>query len=132
MFVLDHVSITVRDLARARAFYDAIMAALGVHKTHDGSGSIGYGTRSDPVDESHTYFAVVASAAAKPDDARHWCFKAPSRERVDEFHRAGTLHGGLDDGAPALHPEFHASYYAAFLRDPEGNRLEVVSHQIRK
>jgi catechol 2,3-dioxygenase-like lactoylglutathione lyase family enzyme len=132
MFVLDHVSITVRDLGRARAFYDAIMAALGVTRVSNGSGAIGYGTRSDPVDTSHTYFSLVASADFRADDARHWCFKASSREQVDAFHRAGTTHGGLDDGAPALRPEYHASYYAAFLRDPEGNRLEVVSHEIRR
>jgi len=66
---------------------------------------------------------------AKPDDAhgRHWCFKAKWRTQVDAFWDAGIAAGGTDDGAPGLR-DYHASYYAAFLRDPDGNRIEAVCH----
>ena len=68
MFVLDHVSITVRDLARARPFYDAIMAALGVHKVYDRDDAVGYGERNRPGNDGHSYLSVFGSGEAS--DAR--------------------------------------------------------------
>lgn len=125
--MLDHVSITVSDLARARPFYDAIMAALGQPKVWDGEDGFGYGLRSDARHPERSYISVRPVAALKAD-RRHWCFKAASREMVAAFHAAALSHGGLDDGPPRLRPEYHPSYFAAFVLDPDGNRLEVVCH----
>ena len=70
-----------------------------------------------------------SARAPKPEEAfgRHWCFKAKWRTQVDAFWDAGIAAGGTDDGPPGLR-DYHASYYAAFLRDPDGNRIEAVCH----
>ncbi len=62
-------------------------------------------------------------------DNRHWCFRAPDRSAVDAFHAAGLASGGRCDGPPRLRPEYHPHYYAAFLLDPDGNRIEAVCHR---
>lgn len=128
MQLLDHVSITVSDLATARPFYDAIMAVLGAAKVYDRPDGLGYGERCSGAEPGHTYLSVLCSAAPNADARRHWCFKASSRSVVDAFHRAGLLHGGQDLGGPGVRPDYHADYYAAFLCDPEGNRIEAVCH----
>jgi catechol 2,3-dioxygenase-like lactoylglutathione lyase family enzyme len=127
--VLDHVSITVRDLARAARFYDAIMSALGVTKVYQREDAVGYGERNRPGDDGHSYFSVYKSAAANVDPRRHWCWRAQSTEQVRAFHAAGLAAGVAPAGAPGLRPDYHPGYYAAFLEDPEGNRVEAVFHQ---
>ena len=129
MQVLDHVSITVRDLARAARFYDAVMSSLGVKKVYQKEDSIGYGERNRPKDDGHSYFSVYQSDTANVDRRRHWCFRAQSAAQVRAFHAAGLAAGGRDAGAPGLRPDYHPAYYAAFLEDPEGNRVEAVFHQ---
>jgi len=129
MQALDHVSITVRDLERAGRFYDAIMAALGIDKVNQRSDAIGYGARNRRGDDAHSYFSVYRSDAAQADPRRHWCFRAQSAHHVKAFHAAGLAAGGRDNGAPGLRPNYHAGYYAAFLEDPEGNRVEAVCHR---
>jgi hypothetical protein len=64
------------------------------------------------------------------DSKRHWCFKAASRKQVDAFHAAGISAGGRSDGAPGLRSDYHPAYYAAFLFDPAGNRVEAVCHSL--
>ncbi|MBB3769680.1 catechol 2,3-dioxygenase-like lactoylglutathione lyase family enzyme [Angulomicrobium tetraedrale] len=127
--MLDHVSITVADLARALPFYDAVMAALGVPCVRRSADSIGYGARNGPDDDSHSYISVVATRGTVVADNRHWCFRAPTRAAVDGFHAAALAHGGRNDGAPGLRPDYHPAYYAAFVRDPDGNRIEAVCHR---
>ena len=128
MLLLDHISITVPRLDEARPFYDAVMDALGASKVYDREDALGYGERCRAGDAGHTYLSVFASPHAGSDARRHWCFKAPSRSAVDRFHAAGLAHGGRDDGAPGLRPHYHPHYYAAFLLDPCGNRIEAVCH----
>jgi catechol 2,3-dioxygenase-like lactoylglutathione lyase family enzyme len=127
--MLDHVSITVSDLARAARFYDAVMATLRVPCVWREQDAIGYGTRNGAEDDRHTYLTIRATGEAIQADRRHWCFRAPDRAAVDAFHAAGLAQGGADDGAPGLRPHYHAHYYAAFLRDPDGNRVEAVCHR---
>lgn len=127
--MLDHVSITVSDLGRAARFYDAVMAALRVPCVWRDAQAIGYGLRNDADDDSHTYLTIRATGAAIQTDRRHWCFRAPDRAAVDAFHAAGVAHGGQDDGAPGLRAHYHAHYYAAFLVDPDGNRVEAACHR---
>ncbi|MBB1626117.1 VOC family protein [Achromobacter sp. UMC71] len=130
MQLLDHVSISVAGLDAARPFYDAIMQALGAAKVYDRVDALGYGERCQPGDAGHSYLTIQADAGAPPaaPARRHWCFKAASRTAVDAFHAAGLAQGGRDDGAPGLRPHYHPHYYAAFLLDPSGNRIEAVCH----
>lgn len=127
--MLDHVSITVSDIAAAERFYDAAMAALGVPKVGASERWIGYGRRCDADHPDLTYLALYKGDRPEEAYGRHWCFKAASRAAVDAFWRAGLEAGGTDDGAPGLRPQYHAAYYGAFLRDPDGNRIEAVCHR---
>ena len=127
MQLLDHVSITVPDLARAMPFYRAVMTALGAVEAYERADAIGFGERNRPHDDRHTYLSIFESAAASPDPRRHWCFRAASAAQVDAFHAAGLAAGGTSDGAPGPR-DYHPQYYAAFLRDPAGNKIEAVFH----
>ncbi len=126
--MLDHVSITVPDIAAAARFYDAVMAALGVPAVGRDEAWLGYGLRCDGANPGRSYLSIRAGAALGDTTGRHWCFKAPDRGAVDRFWQAGLAAGGTDDGAPGLRPHYHPDYYAAFLRDPGGNRVEAVCH----
>jgi catechol 2,3-dioxygenase-like lactoylglutathione lyase family enzyme len=129
MQALDHVSITVRNLKGALRFYDAIFLALGIDKAYERSDAVGYGKRNRPNDDQHSYLSVYQSVAASADPRRHWCFRAQSAAQVRMFYDAGLAAGGRDAGAPGLRTSYHPDYYAAFLEDPEGNRVEAVSHR---
>ncbi len=126
--MLDHVSITVSDFSRAAPFWDAIMEALGVPCVWREATRAGYGVRNRPDDDSHSYITVLASRGSVVADNRHWCFRAPSRAAVDAFHAAALIHGGRCDGPPGLR-DYHPGYYAAFVLDPDGNRVEAVCHR---
>ncbi|HJV74533.1 MAG TPA: VOC family protein [Noviherbaspirillum sp.] len=128
MQLLDHVSLSVRDMDVSRRFYDAVMAALGCEKVYDRPGALGYGARCSAAEPEHTFLAIYLSPEANIDDKRHWCFKAQSRAQVRAFHDAALSSGGACDGPPGLRPHYHVSYYAAFVRDPDGNRIEAVCH----
>jgi catechol 2,3-dioxygenase-like lactoylglutathione lyase family enzyme len=127
MQLLDHVSITVADIARARTFYRAVMAALGAIEAYDRADAIGFGERNRPHEDVHTYLSVYESASATPDPRRHWCFRAATTAQVDAFHAAGLASGGTSAGAPGKR-DYHPGYYAGFLRDPAGNKIEAVYH----
>lgn len=128
MQLLDHVSITVRDLDRVKPFYRAVMSALGAVLAYERPGAIGFGERNRPDDDDHSYLSVFESQEALPNSRRHWCFRAPSTNAVDSFHAVGLDAGGTNDGEPGRR-EYHPGYYAAFLLDPEGNRVEAVYHR---
>ena len=125
--MLDHVYITASDMVAAERFYDAVMDALGVVKVGSRADWIGYGERADADHPERIFIAIRKGPAPHQAYACHWCFKARSRTLVDAFWAAGLAAGGTDDGAPGLR-HYHASYYAAFLRDPDGNRIEAVCH----
>jgi catechol 2,3-dioxygenase-like lactoylglutathione lyase family enzyme len=125
---IDHVSVTVRDLGRVRRFYDAIFEALQVGMAYEREDAVGYGERNRPGDDGHTYLSIFQSPAAVADPRRHTCFRAGNAAQVRAFHAAGLAAGGKDAGAPGLREHYHAKYYAAFLEDPEGNRIEAVFH----
>ncbi len=128
MQLLDHVSIGVPDLDAARPFYDAIMSALGARKVYDRPTALGYGERCNAADTVSTCLAVYLDASAIVENKRHWCFKASTRAHVDAFFEAGLAAGGRSDGEPGLRAHYHRDYYAAFLVDPAGNRVEAVCH----
>lgn len=128
MQLLDHVSIGVPDLDAARPFYDAIMSALGAAKVYDRPQALGYGERCSQNDTASTCLAVYLDASPIGTNKRHWCFKAATRAQVDAFFAAGLANGGRSDGDPGPRPHYHTAYYAAFLFDPAGNRVEAVCH----
>jgi len=119
--MLDHVSIGVRDIARSKRFYDAALAPLGYGCKSESAGSLGYG--GDGV----ALWIGAAGSPVPPDDQSnlHFCFTAPTRASVDEFHSAALRAGGRDNGAPGLRADYGADYYAAFVIDPDGYRLEA-------
>ena len=119
--MLNHISIGTASLSRAKAFYDHTLTALGYRCLSDDAGSLGYGDQS-------VEFWVLKTDHPVADDAAsglHICFAAPSRQCVDRFHAAGLRHGGRDHGKPGLRPDYGANYYAAFLKDPDGYRIEA-------
>ena len=122
--MLDHVSIGVRDVVTSRAFYDAVFAAIGATALSAGDGYAGYGT-------AEPQFWIQGSTHPVPADSRsgmHFCFTATTRAAVDGFHAAGLSHGGTDNGAPGLRPDYGPDYYASFIIDPDGYRVEAHTH----
>jgi len=122
--MLGHVSLGVRDLTKAALFYDAVLTALGYVRLWSGEGGLGYGSAGGG--EKLNIFE--RAGAAPPGEGFHLAFAAPDQAAVDRFHAAALAHGGTDAGAPGLRPHYGAHYYAAFVVDPEGHRLEAV-HQ---
>ena len=128
MQAVDHVSITVRDLEKVLRFYDAVFEVLRLGKVYQRPDAVGYGERNRPDDDGHSYLSIFQSQHAGADPRRHWCFRAASAAHVRRFHAAGLANGGRDAGAPGLRAAYHPKYFAAFLEDPEGNRIEAVCH----
>jgi catechol 2,3-dioxygenase-like lactoylglutathione lyase family enzyme len=119
--MIDHISLGVHDIGRARRFYDAALQPLGYSCLKDFGDSLGYG-------DGVAAFWVAAAKRPVPPDAEsglHVCFAAPTRESVDAFHAAALAAGGSDNGKPGLRPEYGPDYYAAFAVDPDGYRLEA-------
>lgn len=121
--MIDHVSIGVRDLAGAVKFYATVLAPLGHAKLVERSSTVGFG-KTYPEFWLNERPAMAAIAA---DSGSHICLRAPSREAVDAFHAAALRAGGSSEGAPGLRPEYSPRYYAAFIRDPDGHRIEAVT-----
>ena len=119
-----HLSFGVADLPRATRFYDAALTALGYARVWTSDHGVGYGAQGG--EDKLALFPRPAARA--PDDGFHLAFDAPSREAVDRFHAAAVAAGGMDDGAPGLRPQYSPTYYAAFVIDPDGYKLEAV-HQ---
>ena len=122
--MIDHISIAVRDLARAEAFYTALLAPLGMAKLREWPGAaIGFGKK-------YPEFWINRRAAmdrVAEDSGVHICLRAPDMQAVDTFHAAGVKSGGASDGVPGTRKQYHEGYYAAFVSDPDGNRIEAVT-----
>jgi catechol 2,3-dioxygenase-like lactoylglutathione lyase family enzyme len=124
--MLDHVSLGVSDLERSLRFYDAALQPLGLVRivNFENRGS-DYGSAPGTLGVE---FTITRESNVVPAMGMHICFRARDREAVAAFHRAALAHGGRDDGAPGLRPIYHASYYGAFVIDPDGHRVEAVCH----
>ena len=120
--MLHHLSLAVSDLERAAAFYDAALAALGYVRVWTDATAVGYG---EPGGGDKLAIKLQQNVVA-PGPGFHVAFAAPSRAAVDRFHSAALKHGGTDNGAPALRPQYGPHYYAAFVIDPDGHRIEAV------
>ncbi len=121
--MIDHVSFGVSDLERATRFYEPTLATLGLTKLVTRPATIGFG-KSFP-EFWINLRAGMAEVAA--DSGVHICLRAKSTADVDAFHAAALGAGGRSDGAPGLRPHDRVRYYAAFVRDPDGNRIEAVT-----
>ncbi len=121
--MIDHVSVPVGDLARASIFYQAVLGAIGYSRLDVRPATIGFGKR-------YSEFWLNLREGLPPaaaDTGAHVCLRAPSTAAVDAFHAAALSAGGVSDGAPGPRPHFGDGYYAAFIRDPDGNRIEAVT-----
>ena len=121
--MIDHVSIAVRDLTVSARFYEAVLAPLGFARLETRPATVGFG-------KSYPEFWINLRGDVTPAPAgggAHVCFRARAAEMVDAFHAAALANGGADDGKPALRPQHGGGYYAAFIRDPDGNRIEAVT-----
>lgn len=120
--MIDHVSIGVSDLKRAGTFYDAVLAPLGFSRVSSGESAIGYGK-----DGTAGLWVQVARRPVPADleSGLHICLGAPTRRSVQAFHKAALSAGGRDNGKAGLRADYGASYYAAFVIDPDGYRIEA-------
>jgi catechol 2,3-dioxygenase-like lactoylglutathione lyase family enzyme len=121
--MIDHVSVAVRDLKLASGFYEAVLATLGYAKLETRSATVAFGKRYSEFWINHRPGMVPLQS----DGGSHIALRASSREQVDAFHTAALANGGTSDGEPALRPQHGEGYYAAFIRDPDGNRIEAVT-----
>src|ERR1700730_3446274 len=121
--MIDHVSVAVRDLERAARFYEALLRTLGYAPLEVRPSTVGFGKRYPELWLNHR----PAMPAVAVDSGAHVCMRAPTTTAVDAFHAAALAAGGSCDGAPGLRPQHGEGYYAAFVRDPDGNRIEAVT-----
>lgn len=127
---LDHISVGVSNMQRSKAFYDAALAPLGMKPIYpvEINGKlvgVGYGT-----DDNATFWIQLPlnGQPATQGNGVHIAFRAAKRSGVDDFFLAALDQGGIEDGRPGLRTEYSPDYYAAFVRDPDGNKIEAVSH----
>ena len=121
--MLHHISLPVVDLARSKAFYDATLGALGYVRVWEDEIAVGYGL---PGGGDRFAIKLRHEKRNPPGDGFHVAFAAPSRSSVDLFWDAAMQHGGKDNGRAGFHPEYGPSYYAAYVFDPDGYRIEAV------
>ena len=118
---LDHVSLPVKRLAAARKFYQAALGAIGMSINMDVGSAFGMGSKNEKI------FWISQHRAA--GGGAHHAFRVGTRADVNAFHEAGLRAGGQDHGEPGPRPNYGPHYYAAFLKDPEGNNIEVVCYR---
>jgi catechol 2,3-dioxygenase-like lactoylglutathione lyase family enzyme len=119
--MFDHISIGVRDVARTKRFYDAALKPLGFSCLSEGADSLGYGADAVGLWVGATKNPVPADDAS----GLHFCFVAPTRASVDAFHAGALGAGGTSNGKPGLRESYGPNYYAAFVVDPDGYRIEA-------
>jgi len=121
--MIDHISIAVRELKAAARFYDVLLKPLGMGRVREWPKSVGYG-------KTYPEFWLNERPQLKPapdDSGMHICLRAPDTAAVDAFHAAALAAGARSDGAPGKRPHYSMHYYAAFVRDWDGNRIEAVT-----
>src|SRR5215470_4976162 len=121
--MIAHISIGVRDIERSKRFYDAVLEPLGYKCVRAARSLVGYGYGHDSI----SLWVVEAERPVRADEKSglHFCFAAPDAAAVDAFHAAALRSGGRDNGASGLRPVYGADYYAAFIVDPDGYRIEA-------
>jgi catechol 2,3-dioxygenase-like lactoylglutathione lyase family enzyme len=121
--MIDHVSVPVRSLVESTRFYAAALGALGYTALETRDATVGFGKK-------YPEFWINLRdrlEPAEPGNGSHVCFRAGTTAMVDAFHEAALAHGGGSEGAPGMRPHHGEGYYAAFVRDLDGNRIEAVT-----
>ncbi len=121
--MIDHVSVAVRDLEQSARFYQAVLGAIGYEQLETRPHTVGFG-------KTYPEFWInlrASMAQVAADCGAHVGLRVRAAELVDAFHAAALAAGGSSDGAPGLRPQHGEGYYAAFIRDPDGNRIEAVT-----
>jgi catechol 2,3-dioxygenase-like lactoylglutathione lyase family enzyme len=122
--MIDHVSVGVRDVEKSERFYTALLTPLGMRKLREWpNAAVGFGKKYPEfwINRRQAMHRVAA------DSGVHICLRATDTRAVEDFHAAALKAGGTSDGAPGVRAEYHSAYYAAFIRDPDGNRIEAVT-----
>ncbi|WP_024516144.1 VOC family protein [Bradyrhizobium sp. Tv2a-2] len=121
--MIDHISLGVADLERAARFYEPVLASLGLSRLVTRPATVGFG-------KSYPEFWInlrAGMAKVAPESGIHICLRARTTAEVDAFHAAALAAGGTSDGPPGLRPHERVKYYAAFVLDLDGNRVEAVT-----
>jgi len=118
--MFDHIQVKVKDLKSSKRFYTAALAPLGLSVQYEGGGAVGFGPKGAP---------ALWLGEGESRGSVHIAFAAKDRAAVKAFYAAARPAGGKDNGAPGLRPDYHANYYAAFVKDPDGNNVEAVCHK---
>ncbi len=126
--MFDHLSIGVTDLERSGRFYDAVLAPLGFVRLSAGARHVCYGPPGHATEPPFAILQVRSDQSPRTADF-HLAFAAADREAVQRFHAAAVASGGTDDGPPGVREHYNPGYYAAFVRDPDGHRVEAVRHE---
>jgi catechol 2,3-dioxygenase-like lactoylglutathione lyase family enzyme len=120
--LIDHVGFEVADLDRSARFYDALFFALGARRMLESEHAIAYGVNGPE-------FWIVVRGLAPAPGYGHVALRASGKAAVDAAHRAAVVAGGRDDGSPGPRPHYGRRYYAGYVLDPDGLRVEVVSRR---
>ena len=120
--MIDHVSIPVRDLAAAAAFYQAVLAPLGLTRLVEREATVGFGKRYPEF-----WLNLRADFPRSANPGGHICLRAPDEAAVRAFHAAALAGGGADEGAPGPRQAAMTTYFGAFIIDPDGNKIEAVT-----
>lgn len=121
--MIDHVSVPVSDLAASAAFYEVVLGEIGLSRLVERDYTVGFG-------EKYPEFWINLRAGMERTSegtGNHVCLRAPSEDAVNAFYRAAIDHGGRDDGAPRARQASVTTYFGAFIRDPDGNKIEAVT-----
>lgn len=121
--MIDHVSLPVRDLQIASMFYEPVLSQIGYSRLMVKEGTIGFGKKYADFWLNHRPML----SAAGMNDGFHVCLRALSKEQVEAFFRTALSLGGRSDGIPGFREHYHERYFAAFIFDLDGNRIEVVN-----
>lgn len=125
--VIHHVSVGTNDVGRSKRFYDAVLPIVGILPLSEEEGGLGYASGT-------FHFSVQVPIDGRPatiGNGSHIAFAVEERAMVDRFYAVALDHGGSDAGAPGLRPDYDAHYYGAFVRDPDGHKLEAVTYSAK-
>jgi len=126
--MIDHVSVGANDIAAARAFYEPVLACVGLRIVDEAPGRFVDFGAAGPLEPEFSIETPNNGGRANPGNGVHLAFRATTRAAVDAFHAAALAAGGRSDGAPGPRPQYGPHYYGAFVFDPEGNKIEAVCH----
>ncbi|MBW7963310.1 VOC family protein [Bradyrhizobium sp. BR 10261] len=126
--MIHHVSVGTNDVGRAKAFYDPLMRLIGFRLIKVSPTAVHYGAS----DIAFSLETPIDGHPASAGNGVHIAFQAPDRDTVRRFHQIALAQGGADEGAPGIRANYNANYFGAFVRDPDGNKIEAVTYTARE